>query len=210
MLGERWHGIFLGNKKVGHMRTKLSEAEGSYAFEADVKNDFGDGQKDQTLVRGSFSPDARVQKADSEQTKENGKERWQFRSSVAIREGQAKAVRDMNGVKEEKTFRVAEGVLLTDVAEFIRPSLVFAGKGRYLLKVLSPFAEEPTTEMVEVGDPERLEVNGRTQDCVLMQAQVDRKKHLLYYLSPSGALMRLGGPRELFSIQSLSREDALK
>ncbi len=210
LTGERWYAVSLGQKKVGHMRVKLTESEGLYAFEADVKNDFGEGQKDQTLVRGSFSPDARLQKADTEQTKENGKERWQFRSSISLQNGEAKAVRDMNGVKEEKTFKVEEGVLLSDVVEFVRPSLVFAGKGQYLLKVLSAFSEEPQPEFVELGDGERLEIDGKIRDCVLLQSRVDRKKHLLYYLSPDGAMLKLGGPKELFSIRAVSKEEALK
>jgi hypothetical protein len=210
LLGERWYSIFLGTRKVGHMRVKLSEDQGLYAFEADVKNDFGEGQKDQTQARGTFSPDGKTQRVDSEQTKDNGKERWRFRASLALAAGRLAAQRDMNGIKEEKTFPVPEGVLLTDVAEFVRPSLALAGKGRYLMRVLSGYSEEPQPELVEVGGREHLEVDGKFRDCILLQSEVDRRKNLLYYLSPEGAMLRMGGPRELFSIKAASKDEALK
>jgi hypothetical protein len=209
LLGERWFLIYLGLRKVGSMRVKLTESsDGLYAFEADLKNDFGEGNKDQTLVRGSFSPDARFQKVDTEQTKENAKERWQFRASVLIRNGEAKADLDMNGFKEQNAFKVDEGVLLSDVSEFIRPSLVFAGKGTYLMRVLSVFGTEPQPEVVEAGERENLDVDGKIRSCVLLQSRVNRSKHLLYYVSPEGAMLRLGGPRELFSIRAATREEA--
>ncbi len=210
LLGERWFGIFVGSKKVGHMRVKLSESEGMYALETDALSDLGDGNKEQSNVRGSFSPDARVQKIDGELQKANPKDKWQFRSSSVIQGNKAKISRDVNGLKEERTFAVEEGVLLNDVVEAMRAILVGAGKGTYLLKTLSPFSEEWTRETVDVGEAETLEVDGRSRPCVLVQTSSGLRKALTYYYATDRTLLRLGGPRELLTIRALSKEDALK
>jgi hypothetical protein len=209
-LGERWFAVHLGPKKVGSMRMKLAASGEMYAFEADVANDYGEGNKDTTLVRGSFSPDGRVQKIDTEQTKVNPKERWQFRASAAIQNGEAKSSRDLNGHKEERSFKVEEGVFFTDVGEFMRAFLVGAGKGSYLLKTLSPYSDEWKVELVEVGGLENLEVDGRQREVILLQSRIDRRRNLTLYYGPDLALVRIGGPKEVFSVRAVTKEEAQK
>jgi hypothetical protein len=210
LLGERWHSIHLGSRKTGHMRTLLSDAGGTYGFEVEVHNDFGEGNVDSTIVRGSFSPDAREQKIDFEQSKTNDrKEHWQFRSSASIHGGVLKASRDMNGIKEEKTFKVEAGVLFPEVADVVRRSLVWAGKGNFLLKIISPFGDEWTPEMVEVNDKESLELDGARREAHILFCREDRRRNLTYYVGPDGGLIRMGGVQETISIRMSTKEAAL-
>jgi hypothetical protein len=210
LMGEKWYTIHLTTKKVGTMRFKMAEAEGMYAFELDVRNDFGEGNTDTTIVKGSFSPDGRVQKVLTEETKINPKQKWIFAAGATINGGQVKVTRDMNGHKEDRVFTVEEGVLLSDVAECLRGVLVGAGRGNYLLKTLSPFSEDWTVETIDVGGPETLEVDGRTRSCTLVQAYVGRRKNMTYYYGPDRSVIRVGGPKEIFSIRASTKEEALK
>lgn len=210
LIGEQWHSVHLVGRKTGHMRTRLTDAGGIYAFEMDVKNDYGEGNVDSTQVRGTFSPDGRTQKVETEQTKANDKkERWQFRASASIEAGQYKAVRDMNGVKEEKSFRVDEGVLFEDVADIVRRSLVGAGKGNWLLKTISPYADEWNIETVEVNGRETADLDGVRREAHVLFCKVDRRRNMTYYYSPEGMLLRQGGVKDAFSIRLSSKEEAL-
>ncbi len=212
LLGERWHAIHLGNLKTGYQRTKIGESEGMYTFEVDVSSDYGQGKTDVTHVRGSFSPDGRVQKVDTEQTKTNDrKERWQFRASAVLQNGQVKVSRDLNGAKEERTFPVDEGVLFGDVTDLLRGVFAAAGKGRVLIKTLSPYADETRVELIEVGERERLDVDGKSRDVILVQSRMDRRKYLTYtYAAADRSLLRLGGAKDAFSIRAATKEEALK
>jgi hypothetical protein len=210
LLGERWHTIYLGGRKTGYMRTLLSDQGGSYGFEVEIRNDFGEGNVDSTTVRGSFSPNAREQKIDFEETKANDrKEHWQFHSSASIHGGVLKTSRDMNGVKEEKSFKIEEGVLFRDVADVVRRTLVRAGKGTYLLKIISPFGDEWTPEMVEVNDKENLELDGVRREAHILFCREARRRNLTHYVAPDGALIRLGGINEPISIRVSTKESAL-
>ncbi len=211
LLGERWYSVLLASgKKIGWMRFKMTESEGMYSFDTEVRNDFGDGNTDTTLVKGSFSPDGRFQKVDTEETKVNPKHKWTFRATAVNQGGQVKASREINGVKEDRTFNVEDGVLLNDVAEILRTVLVGAGKGSYLLKSLSPFSEEWSVEMIDVGGAETLELDGRSRECILVQAYVGRRKNMTYYYAPDRSILRVGGPKDLFSIRLTTKEEAQK
>jgi hypothetical protein len=211
LLGERWYAVLLaGGKKIGWMRFKMTQAEGMYSFDTEVRNDFGDGNSDTTLVRGSFSPDGRVQKVDTEETKVNPKQKWTFHASAVAQGGQVKASREINGVKEDRSFSVEDGVLLSDVAECLRTVLVGAGKGSYLLKSLSPYSEDWSVELIDVGGTETLEIDGRTRECILVQAYVGRRKNMTYYYGPDRSIIRVGGPKDLFSIRATTKEEAQK
>jgi hypothetical protein len=210
LLGEKWYVIYLGARKVGTMRFKMTESEGLYVFETEVRNDFGEGNTDTTVVKGSFSPDGKIQKVLTEEIKVNPKQKWVFAAGASIQAGQVKMTRDINGIKEDRAFTVEEGVLLGDVAECMRSVLVGAGRGTYLLKTLSPFSEEWNVEMIDVGGPETLEVDGKMRSCTLVQAYVGRRKNMTYYYAPDRSVIRVGGPRELFSIRLSTKEEALK
>ncbi|RPH43135.1 MAG: hypothetical protein EHM91_08920 [Planctomycetota bacterium] len=210
LLGEKWFTVQLGPKKVGTMRFKMIESEGMYSFETVVHNDFGEGNSDTTLVKGSFTPDGRIQKLVTEETKVNPKQKWVFAASAAMNAGQVKVARELNGIKEERSFAVEEGVLFTDIAECLRSVLVGAGRGTYLLKTLSPFSEEWNVEMIDVGGPESLEVDGRTRDCTLVQAYVGRRKNMTYYYAPDRSVIRVGGPKDVFSIRASTKDEAEK
>ncbi len=210
LLGERWFTIHFAGRKAGHMRTRLADAAGKYEFEVEVHNDFGEGNTDVSVVRGSFSPDGRSQKIETEQTKTNDKkERWQFRASASIENGLLKAARDMNAVKEEKSFKVEEGVLFQDAADVVRRALVAAGKGSFLLKIISPFGDEWIPEMVEVNGRENLEIDGTRRDAHILFCREDRRRTLTYYVAPDGGLIRLGGIKEPISIRASTKEAAL-
>jgi hypothetical protein len=209
LLGERWYSVILADgRKIGWMRFVMTQSGGMYSFETEVRNELGEGNSDMTLVRGSFVPDGRVQKVETEETKINPKQKWVFRASAVLQGGQVKASRDCNGLKEERSFGVEEGVLLSDVAECMRTVLVGAGKGNYLLKSLSPFADEWTLEMIDVGGLETLEIDGRTRDCILVQAYVDRRKNMTYTYAPDRSIIRVGGPKDLFSVRATTKEEA--
>jgi hypothetical protein len=192
------------------MRFKMAESDGMYSFETVVHNDFGEGNTDTTIVKGSFSPDGRVQKVATEETKVNPKQKWIFGAAASVQGGQVKVTRDLNGQKEERSFTVEEGVLLSDVAECMRSVLVGAGRGNYLLKSLSPFSEEWVVEMIDVGGPETLEVDGRTRNCTLVQAYVGRRKNQTYYYGTDRWVLRLGGPKDPFSVRLSTKEEATK
>lgn len=210
LLGERWHSLYLGPKKVGYERVKLSEAGGMYAFEMELRGDFDEGGKERTLVQGSFSPDARFQKVEYETTKEGPKERWQFRASATIEGGRLKASRDMNKITEEATLAVEEGVLLDEVADFFRRAVVLAGKGTYLLRRISSFEDEPDVELVEVNAAEPVELDGRRVHAVTVLCRVDRRRYVTYYFDEHAGLLRQGGTRDTFSIRASTKEEALK
>lgn len=210
LLGERWFSIHLQAKKIGWMRFKMTESEGLYAFESEVRTDLGENNTDGTVTRGSFAPDGRVQKVETEQTKVNPKQKWVFKASTVLERGQVKSSRDLNGIKEEKSFTVEDGVLIADVAEILRTSLVRNGKGSYLLKTLSPYSEEWVPEVIDVGGLESLEVNGGPADCMLVQAYVGRRKNMTYYYAPDLTVLRVGGPRDPFVIRASTKDDAQK
>ena len=101
-------------------------------------------------------------------------------------------------------------MLLTDIAECLRSVLVGSGKGTYLLKTLSPFSEEWNVEMIDVGGPESLEVDGRVRECTLVQAYVGRRKNMTYYYAPDRSVIRVGGPKDVFSIRASTKEEVEK
>ena len=211
MMGERWYGIFLANKKSGHYRMKLSEAEGLVAFEMDVVLDLGDGNRDATSTRGVFSLDGGVQRLETDQTKANEKkETWRFRATADLRGGKLKVSRDMNGFKEEKTLDVPEGLLLSDVAEFLRGRLALNGKGAALFRTMSPFADEPNVEMTEASAPEMMDVDGRRREAVVVLTKVDRRRVVTYTYGTDHVLLRQGGGKDVFTLRALSKDEALK
>ncbi len=210
LLGEKWYTIHLASRKVGTMRIKIAESDGKYAFDSEVKSDFGEGNTDTTTARGLFSSDGRTQKVESEQTKVNPKQKWHFQASAAIQDGKAKVTRDLNGVKEERSFAVEDGVLLNDVLECVRPLIVGGGKGTYLVKVLSPYSEEWGPETLEVSGPENLELYGKPTDCILMMNSAGVRRKTTYTYLPDRSLFRVGGPKDVFSVRASTKEDALK
>jgi hypothetical protein len=210
LLGERWYTIHLSNRKVGHMRFKMADAGGLYSFETRVQNDYGEGNTDSIEVHGSFSSDGRTQKLDTEEVKVNPKQRWVVRATAAVASGRAKISRDINGIKEERSIPLEDGVFLSDVAECVRSLLVGAGKGTYLLKSLSPYSDEWNSETIEVGGLESLEVDGQTRECMLVLAYVGRRKNMMYYYGPDRWVFRVGGPREPFAIRASTKEAAEK
>ncbi len=210
LMGEQWQAMHLQSKKIGHQRVSLSPAGGGYALEFDVVSDFGEGGRDASVVRGRFSPDGRSQKLDVERTQENKKERWQYRASVTVENGKAKAVRNLNGFAEETSFDVEEGVLFDDVAAVLRRALILAGKGNYLLKTLSPFEDEPDFEFLEVYAKEPVELDGRRLEAFTVLSRVDRGRSVAYYYDSEARFLRRGGPREVFSIRAATKDEALK
>jgi len=64
--------------------------------------------------------------------------------------------------------------------------------------------------MVDVGGPETLEIDGRTRDCVLVQAYVGRRRNMTYFYAPDRSVLRVGGPKELLSIRASTKEEAQK
>ncbi|HUR38978.1 MAG TPA: hypothetical protein VM222_05770 [Planctomycetota bacterium] len=210
LLGEKWFAIHLGARKVGHMRLKIAESEGMYSFDSEVKTDFGDGNTDSTTARGQFSPDGRSQKVDSDQVKVNPKQKWQFKVSASIQEGKARITRDLNGVQEERSFPVEEGVVLNDVLECLRPVIVGGGKGVYLVKVLSPYSDEWTPESLEVSGLENLEFYGKPTDCILVMSGTGIRRRTTYTYLPDRSLYRVGGPKDAFSVRASTKEEVLK
>lgn len=210
LLGEQWHAIYFANKKVGRQRTLLAEVDGKYSLEVDVLADYGEGGKDTSMVRGSFSPDWTYQKVDLERTKESKTDRWQFRASAVLQGGTVRVGRDLNGAKEERTFPVEGQVFFDDVSDVARRMIVLRGKGRYLLRSLSAYAEEPDAELLEVNDQERMDVEGKKREARVVFSAVDRRRNETYYYLPDATLLRLGGPRDVFSLRAASKEGALK
>ncbi len=208
--GEEWHAVHLAKARIGRQRAKVSVSEGRVAFELDIASDFGEGGKDSSVVRGSFTPDGRSQKVDVERTKENAKERWQFRASGAIEGGRAKVSRDMNGIKEEASFAVEEGVLFTDVADVFQRTLLDAGKGAYLIRALSPYEDEPGLRLVEVSGREAMEIEGLKREACVVFSRADRGKIETYYYGADRRMIRQGGLKESFFLRSVTREEALK
>jgi len=210
LLNERWYAIHVATRKVGYMRLKISSSEGLYAFESEVRSDFGEGSSDTTSSRGVFSPDGRIQKIDSEEAKVSTKQKWNFRASAQLQDGRVKISRDVNGIKEERSLPVEEGVLLNDIVECLRPVIVGAGKGVYFLKVLSPYSEEWGPETIEVSGLENIEIYGKPTDCILVQSSVGVRRKTTYTFLPDRSLYRVGGPKDVFSVRACSKEDALK
>jgi hypothetical protein len=207
--GERWYAILLGVRKMGHQRVKLDESEGLVTFEVDTVLDAGDGNRDVSTVRGSFSPDGRVQKVETEQVKQNKQEKWTFRGSGSLDGGKVRARRDMNGAAEEKTFTVDEGVLFGDVVDVYRSLLAASGKGTCFLRTLSVFADETNTELLEIGELERVKIDGAEQPLILVMSTIDRRKTLTNMYGPDRRLVRMGGVNEALALKSVSKEEAL-
>jgi hypothetical protein len=211
MLGERWYGLHLGARKVGHQRLKVAESEGLISFEQDMVFDLADGNRDATTVRGAFSPNGRIQKVDVDQVKTSAKkERWQFRATAELKDGKLRASRDMNGHKEEKVLEVPEGVLLTDVADVLRGRLAVEVPGVCLMKRLSPFSDEPDLERVEAAAAEPLEIEGRRVQAVVALCRVDRRRTVAYTFGTDRVLLRQGGAKDLYSVRAMPKDEALK
>jgi hypothetical protein len=210
LIGERWYTIHVGARKVGHMHVRVFDQKGAYGFESEVRSDFGDGNLDLTASHGSFWPDGRTQKIEAEQTKVNPQKKWVFKVSGTIANGEARITRDVNGIAEERTLKVEEGVLFNDVAECLRPILVGAGKGIYLVKELSPYSDEWSGETVEVGGLENIEIYGKPTECILMQTSVGVRRKSTYTYLPDRTLYRVGGPKDLLSVRASTKDEALK
>jgi hypothetical protein len=208
--GEEWHAVHLGRKKIGRQRTKFSLSGDRLAFELDITSDFGEGGQDSSVIRGSFSVDGRFQKVDVERTKQNPKDRWQFRASGTIEGGRAKVFRDMNGSKEDASFAVEEGVFFDDAAEVFQKVLLGSGKGAYLIRTLSPFEDEPGIRSVEVSDREPMEIEGTRQDTSVVFARADRGKSVTYYYAADRKLIRQGGLKDSFFLRAVTKEEAEK
>ena len=210
LLGDRWFTIHFSSRKVGHMRLRVGEAKGVYEFESEVRSDFGEGSSDTTMSRGSFTPDGRMQKVTAEETKINPKQKWIFKASAAIEGGKVKITRDVNGVAEERALPVEDGVLLNDVLECLRPTLVAAGRGVYLVKVMSPYSDEWGPETVEVSGLENLDLVGKPTDCYIVQTSVGVRRKTTYTYLSDRSLFRVGGPKDVFSVRASTKEEALK
>lgn len=210
LLGERWYAIYFTSRKVGYMRLRLGESKGVYEFESEVRSEFGEGSSDTTTSRGSFTPDGRMQKLTAEETKVNPKQKWVFKVTAAIEGGKATIRRDVNGVAEERTLPVEDGVLLNDVLECLRPAIVGAGKGVYLVKAMSPYSDEWGPETVEVSGLESLEIAGKPTDCYIVQTSVGIRRKTTYTYLPDRSLYRVGGPKDVFSVRASTKEEALK
>jgi hypothetical protein len=65
-------------------------------------------------------------------------------------------------------------------------------------------------EMVDVGGVENLEFDGKSHECILVQAYVGRRKNMTYFYGTDRSLIRAGGHRERFAIRQTSKEEALK
>ncbi|HYF00607.1 MAG TPA: hypothetical protein VEJ18_16925 [Planctomycetota bacterium] len=207
--GERWYTLHLGGRRAGHQRTKLEVVDGRYALEAELVLDLGDGNKDASTVKGTFTPDGRVQTLETVQTKENDKkERWLFKSSATLEGGRLRVRRDMNGLEEETTLQVEEGAWLADLGDALRPFIARHGRGTYALKTLSPFSDEANLEQIEAGVLERLKVDGREREVLLVQAVVDRRRTMTYFYGPDARLVRLGGEKDVFLLREATREEA--
>jgi hypothetical protein len=207
--GERWYLVQLGVRKMGHQRVKVDESEGLVTFEADTVLDVGDGNRDVSSVRGSFSPDARVQKVESEQVKQDKKEKWTFRASVTLDAGKVRARREMNGAVEEKSFAVDEGVLLADVVDIYRSFFAEEGKGAYFIRTLSAFADETNTELLEVAEPEKLRLDGVDQKLIMVMSTIDRRKTLTNAYGLDRRLQRMGGANDPLVLKAVTREEAV-
>lgn len=210
LLGERWFTIHVGPRRVGHMRLKMSEAKGQYQFESEVRSDLGDGNTDSTASRGSFSPDGKSQKVESEQIKVTPKQKWTFKASASLEGGKVTISRNVNGVAEERTIPVEEGVLLNDVVECLRPVLVGAGKGVYLMKVFSPYSDEWGPESMEVSGLENIEIYGKPTDCYIVQSFIGIRRKTTYTFLPDRSLYRVGGPKDVVSLRASTKDEALK
>jgi hypothetical protein len=210
LLGEHWYTIHLGSRKVGYMRLTLAQSKGNYEFDSEVHSDFGDGGLDMTHSRGTFSPDGSMQKIESEESKSNPKQKWHFKVTASIDGGQAQISRDVNGVAEERTLPMEAGVLLNDVVECLRPLIVGAGKGIYLFKVLSPYSDEWGPETAEVSGLENIEMYGKPTDCFFVQTSVGLRRKSTYTYLPDRSLLRVGGPKDVFSVRASNKDEALK
>ena len=210
LLGEWWYAVYLGARKTGHARTKVSEEGGRYVFEMDVINDFGKGGLDRTIVRGAFSPDGSWQKIDREQTKKSEKRTWQFRAVGELKDGKVTVSCVMDGVKENRTFPVEPGTLFSDVAGLVRRALVIRGPGTYFLRTLSPFSDTPDHEMVEVTGAETVRFNDREESACTVFAVTGRSRNQTYTYASDGRLLRQGGPKDMFSLRATTKEKALK
>lgn len=210
LLGERWYSIHLASRKVGHMHLTISEAQGNYEFESEVRSEFSEGSTDVTHSKGTFSPDGRMQKITADESRISSKQKWIFKVSALVEGNQARITRDVNGVAEERTLPVEEGVLLNDIVECLRPIAVGAGKGLYLFKVLSPYSDEWGPETVEVSGLENIEIYGKPTDCYIVQTSIGVRRKTTYTYLPDRRLLRVGGPKDIFSVRASTKEEALK
>ena len=141
-------------------------------------------------------------------TKSRKSERWQFRAQATIENGECKASRDMDGIREESTFQVAEGVLFPDVADVFRRVLLGSGKGLALIYTLSPYADEAAPEISGVNDKDLVEVDGRKREAYIVFSRQGRGKNLMCtYDGADKTMLRLGGVRDVFSLRAVPREE---
>jgi hypothetical protein len=210
LLGEHWQVILFKSKKIGHRRTKLSADGDRYAIEVDVLTDLGKDGRDRTVIRGTFSPDARFQKLETEQTKSNKGKRWQFRASAEIAGGKLTVERDMNGFREKASFAVKPGTVFPVVGDVLRRTLVGAGRGTYFLRTLSPFEDETGTELFEVGHRDTIRVDGVEHTGWIVVSKVKRRKNLTRSYAADRSLLKFGDNRNLLSVLKATQEEAEK
>ncbi len=214
--GESWQGVFLEKAKVGYQRQKFVPAtlEGrpGWLLESDTFVDFREGGKDRTVVRGSFTSDGRVQKIDSEETivTEKGEE-LKYRYSAVVRGDRVTVRRHMRGVEEESSFQVPEGTLVTDVADAFRRSVALRPKQTWHVPVLNPFEDRTGWEWVEAAGKETVSVKtNESKDVYVVLSTVGRRRILHYWYELSGTLYVLKGPKQVFVVFGMSKEDAMK
>ncbi|MBI2900762.1 MAG: hypothetical protein HYY17_11310 [Planctomycetes bacterium] len=214
--GETWQGVFIERRKVGHQRQKLAAAtvEGSpgWSCESDTVLDFKEGGQDRTVVRGSFTADGRYQKIDSEETiVSEKKEELKYRYSAVLRAGRVSVRRHMRGTDEETNFTVPDGTLLTEVADVFRRAVALRSKETYLIPTLHPFEGKTGIEWIEVAGKENVSSrSNETREVLIVFSTADRRRMLHYWYELNGALYVIRGPKQVFVILGLPRDEATK
>ena len=207
--GERWYVVALGARKLGHQRVKIDESADLVTFEVETSFEVSEGSRDVATVRGSFSPDGRIQKVETEQHKQDKKEKRSYRATASLDGGQVRVRRDMNGAVEEKTFVVEEGVLLGDVVEIYRSFFAEEGKGSYFIRTLNVYADEPSTEQLDVADPEKLKLDGVDRKVILISSTIDRRRTLTNAYGLDRRLVRMGGASDPLVVKVSTKEEAV-
>lgn len=222
--GETWQAVFLEKLKVGYLRQKLSAAtvEGvaGWSFESDTVLEYKyqegktwkSGGKDRTVVRGSFSADGRYQKIDSEEVvvTEKGEE-LKYRYSAVLRGDRLTVRRHLRGTDEESAFAVPEGTLITDVADVFRRAVALRSRQTYYVPVLNPFEGRVAWEWIEVAGKEIMSVrSNESKEVLVVLSTLERRRLLHYWYEPTGALYVLKGPKQVFVVFGMSKEEAMK
>ncbi|MBI4563158.1 MAG: hypothetical protein HY716_00490 [Planctomycetes bacterium] len=215
ILGERWHAIHVGGRKLGYQRTRCRrdtvEGRTVYAFELEMVLEDREGGRRTSTSRGLCAIDGSYQKIDHELVLEvPGAPRSVFKEEAVLAQGAFSASREVSGQKSEKKFNAPEATFLADAGYILARHFVLAKPTTYAMRVLKPFSDLPMLEIFETHAPGRVRTADGEQELIQALVRKGRFEYEEYLFDTSGCLYQQKAAKGLFVLRRCTEEEAKK